>query len=343
MSEPLRSLHIGVGGRGHWPLHHAASAGFQPVALCDTSEESLAAAREMTGLDESACFTEPAAAMEDGGIDCVIVCTPTRLHVPLAKLALEHGLPVLVEKGMAPDFETALDLVRAADRARIPVCVAQNYRYNAVERTFARCLHNPDDPHHPGPIHSVNYIQHRVRPEPRTLNYPFASVWDMSCHHFDNLLFWLGPIARMTATSYAAPWSAYTHDNNTAALMRFESGAAVTYEHTHDAARAGLAIEFHGECGALWLAGKEVKFSQRPTEQFGSRPVQDVPAADAPAERGVLADFRGYILDGAEPGISAKRNLEVMAMCQMMVQSISEDRGVHREDMPALNDGVGAS
>lgn len=343
MSELLRALHIGVGGRGQWPLQHAAAAGFQPVALCDTSEASLAKAREKTGLDASACFTETAAAMEAGGIDCVIVCTPTRLHVPLAKLALEHGLPVLVEKGMAPNFGTALELVEAADRTGIPVCVAQNYRYNAVERTLARCLHHPDDPHHPGPVHSVNYIQHRVRPDPRTLDYPFASVWDMSCHHFDNLLFWLGPVARMTATAYAAPWSAYPHDNNTAALMRFESGASVTYEHTHDAARGGMVLQFHGERGALSLQGGGVAFSERPTEQFGSRPAQDVPAADAPAEAGVLRDFRTYIRDGVEPGISAKRNLEVMAMCQMMVRSITEDRAVRREDLPKRVDGVPAA
>jgi len=50
----------------------------------------------------------------------------------------------------------------------------------------------------------VDYLQHRVRPVPVTLTYPFASVWDMSCHHFDNLPCSLGPVAEVTAHAYRA-------------------------------------------------------------------------------------------------------------------------------------------
>src|SRR5688500_19437358 len=53
----------------------------------------------------------------------------------LAKKCIDAGVPVLVEKGMAPNWNDACDLVRAARSKSAIVAVAQNYRYNAMERT----------------------------------------------------------------------------------------------------------------------------------------------------------------------------------------------------------------
>src|SRR5687767_14454226 len=84
----LRVLHVGVANRGTWPLEHCnASTGFAPAALCDVSEGALAAARDKTGLSESACFSDFDRALSSADVDCVIACVPTVLHVPLAKKA----------------------------------------------------------------------------------------------------------------------------------------------------------------------------------------------------------------------------------------------------------------
>jgi predicted dehydrogenase len=185
----LRVLHVGVGNRGVWPLTKCtADTGFVPTLLCDVSPANLRSARELTGLPESACFTDAARAIAHGEVDCVIGCVPTIFHVPLAKQAIAAGLPVLIEKGMAPDWPSAQDLAQAVARVGAVAAVAQNYRYGAVERTIRAALRDPTHPAHPGDVHLVLYTQNRVRPEPRTLTYPFASVWDMSCHHFDTLL-----------------------------------------------------------------------------------------------------------------------------------------------------------
>ena len=338
MDRILRSLHIGVGNRGRWPLEQCKpEIGYQPAALCDPDSAMLAAAREMTGLDESQCYTDPATAMKQPGLDCVVICAPTQFHVPLTKLAMEHGLPALVEKGMAPDFPAAVELVKAVEQAKQPVCVAQNYRYTPLHRTFKNCLTDESHPAHPGHVHSVTYIHHRVRPEPRTLTWPFSSIWDMSCHHFDNLLDLFGAVDTITAQSYAMPGSAYPHDNNTAALMRFANGTFVTYEHGHDAARTQLVLCFHGRRGALWHDNNQVFFCERPTEQFGSCPPREVPLVEGTGTRGVLADFHRYVCQGVEPGISARNNLEVMAMCHMMVESIRSQQTISRTRIDAAH------
>ena len=189
---PLRVLLVGVGNRGVWPLERCtAETGFVPAALCDVRESALREARERTGLPSSVCYEHYTEALARSGpdIDCIIICAPTIFHVPYASQAVEAGLPVLVEKGMGPDWVSARSLATiSADRGG-RVCVVQNYRYNRLERTIRQALTDPKHPGHIGKVHLVTYSHQRVRPDPRTLTYPFASVWDMSCHHFDNLAF----------------------------------------------------------------------------------------------------------------------------------------------------------
>ena len=336
-SGPLRVLHVGVGNRGVWPLEKCtAETGFVPAALCDVRESALREARERTGLPESVCYENYTEALARSGpeIDCIIICAPTIFHVPYASQAVEAGIPVLVEKGMGPDWASARALTTITSDRGGKVCVAQNYRYNRLERTIRRALIEPEHPQHPGAVHLVSYAQQRVRPLPRTLTYPFASVWDMSCHHFDNLAFWFGPIASMTAQSWGAKWSAYSHDNNTTAHIRFESKVRGHYIHTHDAARASLRIEIHGERGALVFDEDEgLTFNERPLEQFGTSPIQQVELDEARGETDLLQDFHAYITRGVEPGVSVRNNLETMAACEMMVRSITERRECFRKEL----------
>lgn len=332
----LRVLHVGVANRGRWPLERCNErTGFKPAALCDVSADALAGARKLTGLDEKDCYTDFDRALAEADVDCVIICTPTVLHVPLATKCIAAGKPVLVEKGMAPDWASAQALVRRATEAGAIVAVAQNYRYNSAERAIWRAINDPAYPWHLGAVHMMQYTQLRVRPHPRTLVYPFASVWDMSCHHFDNLLAWFGPMREMTAHSWRATWSPYEHDNNTAAHIVFENGTHVQYIHTHDAARNVLTIHAHGEKGAFVQEENRLSFNERPLEQFGTRPVVEVKGEPSEGESDLLRDFHAYITEGREPGISARNNLETMAACEMMVRSITLGRTVRRSELDA--------
>lgn len=330
----LRTLHVGVANRGIWPLQRCKpEVGFTPVALCDVGPEALAKGRELTGLGESACFNDIDKALDQVDVDAVIICAPTTFHVTLATKAIERGKPVLMEKGMAPNWADAKQLVDLVQQKDSILAIAQNYRYNAVERTVYRAINDPQHPAYLGPVHLLTYTQHRVRPNPRTLTFPFASVWDMSCHHFDNMLYWLGAMKEMTAFSFAADWSAYKYDNNTGAHIVMDSGINVQYMHTHDAARGSLEIQVHGERGALVVEGKKITFNERPTEQFGKRPVVDVELEAGDSEADVLDAFYQYITQGIEPGISARNNLETMAACEMMVRSAQNHNTCRRSDL----------
>lgn len=342
-ADPLRVLHVGVGNRGQWPLAACGkSENFASAALCDVSQRALAEARKQTGIGSYSCFQSLEQALTELGasLDCAIICSPTRFHVLQAELCLKAGLSVLVEKGMAPGWYSACHLVAAAREAKGRACVAQNYRYNSVEQTVRQALSDPEHPAHPGRVHQVTYNQQRVRPEPRTLDYPFASVWDMSCHHFDTLSFWFGALSHCTAFAWQATWSAYQHASNTSAHLEYENGVVVHYLHTHDAARAGIALEIHGERGCLSFTqadngDSEVSFSARPAEQFAVCPRSEVPLAQADGEAALLQDCHAYFSGGQEPGVSVSNNLETMAACEMMVRSIKGNRRVSRRELDA--------
>jgi predicted dehydrogenase len=337
MNAPLKVLHVGVANRGQWPLQYCTPAtGFVPTTLCDVNPEALAQARVQTGLPPTACFNDLDQAIDGSKVDCAIVCAPTIYHAPIAYKMMAANIPVLIEKGMAPDWNTARRLTTAVRENKAVVAISQNYRYKSLEKTIWNAIQNPNFSAYLGKVHQLSYTEQRVRPIPRTLNYPFASIWDVSCHHLDNLQFWLGPISDMTAFSWKAEWSTYPYDNNTSAHIRYQNGTHVHYIHTHDAARYNLEIEVHGERGALLYRDDLLTFNERPLEQFGKRPIVPVTLLESDNEGDLLRDFHRYIVEKVEPGISARYNLLTMAACEMMVRSIAEKRTVGHGEMENL-------
>ncbi len=332
----LRTIHVGVGARGEWPIEvMGTDPRFQPVALVDVNRDFLARAQARLQLPDTAIFGDVLTALRSVEADAVVICTPTVTHAELARIAFAHGKHVLVEKGMTMDWEEAKALVREAEQAGARFCVAQNYRYFANMATIKQLLNAADHPHHPGKIEIVDFIHHRYRPEPRTLNYPYAMVWDMSCHHVDLLAYWLGQISRVTALSYNTSWSQYTHDANIAALIEYAGGAVCYYVLTHSATISDWRIMLQGEQGTLRTGDVPgISFYQRPSGQLGSsEPVAcDVPRYPA-SEQGVADDFYRFVTEGVEPGISGRNNLETLAVCEMLVRSAGERRPVQRSEL----------
>jgi len=308
---------------------------FAPVAVVDMNPEFRERARIQLDLPETAAFADLETALAQVDAEAVVICTPTRTHGPLARQAFAAGRHVLVEKGLTLDWEEAKSLVAAADAAGVKLCVAQNYRYAADERAVTALLNDPSHPFHPGRVEIVDYVHHRYRPEPRTLDYPFAMVWDMSCHHLDSLGCWLGPLRRVTAHAYNATWSRYIHEANIAAILEYASGAVCQYVLTHTATLGEWRVTLQGERGALRLRDTPgVRFYPCPTQTFGSSdPIPcDIPPAPR-SEQGVADDFHRYLTEGIEPGISGRNNLETLAGCEMLVRSSRESRPIKRSEL----------
>lgn len=75
-----------------------------------------------------------------GDLDLVVVATPNRFHVPLGLAALGSGLPVVIDKPMAPTAQEGRDLIAAAAGRGLLLTVFQNRRWDGDFLTLRRLL-----------------------------------------------------------------------------------------------------------------------------------------------------------------------------------------------------------
>jgi predicted dehydrogenase len=334
VNGPLRTIHVGVGGRGRWPVEVLGDdPRFQPVGLVDLAPEPLAAARERLGLPERVCFASVEAALAALEADALVVCTPTRTHAAVCRAGFAAGKHVLVEKGMTLDWAEAAALVAEAEAAAVRFCVSQNYRYTAEVRALREAIASGRY----GRPHLIDLINHRHRPFPRTLDYPGAMVWDMACHHFDNLVHLFGPLARATAVTHGAPWSPYAHDAGVTAALEFASGPLCSYLLTHQATVPDYRWTLQSEAGMLRSRGDGgwEWIPRGPVQQFapGGAPEPVAPVAPLRSEQGVVDDWLAWIGGADEPGISGRHNLETLAACEMVLRSAASRRTIERDEL----------
>lgn len=122
---------IGAGTHGARYLRHAARdvPGMAAGALCRRNRD---AAHKLAAELGARPFTEAAELVASPAVDGVIVCTPPSSHFPLARLVLEAGKPLLLEKPLTGTLAEAEQLAPLA--AATPVMVAHTLRWNPVIR-----------------------------------------------------------------------------------------------------------------------------------------------------------------------------------------------------------------
>ena len=299
---------------------------WEPVALVDVNETFLQNAREKTGLEKSACFSSLEEATKAVEADAALICTPTETHAPFARVGFEAGLHVLVEKGMTTDLALAKQLVKEGEESGVRFCVAQNYRYQPLQQTIKGIL----DEGTCGTPAIVDLIHHRYRPNPRTLNYLNAMIWDMSCHHFDNLNFWFGPVKTVTARTFNPPWSQYPYDSGVYAILEYENGMVCNYGLTHCAQNSSYHLRMQMDEGTLRAYDVE-GIELQPTA--GGEPKTIEPLSLPRSEQLVLNALSEYIRDGVEPGISGRNNLQTLALCQATCDAASTGATVKMADL----------
>ena len=78
--------------------------------------------------------------VSDGNVDLVYIATPHSHHYPHAKLALEHGRPVLVEKAFTANAKEAEELIDLAHRKNIFLTEAIWTRYMPLSHKIGEIM-----------------------------------------------------------------------------------------------------------------------------------------------------------------------------------------------------------
>lgn len=138
------SARIGVVGSGWWATQaHLPSLQANPDAIIAGIADTDPVRRETAAR---AFGDPPTFPTLEGLLECeldgVVISTPHASHHPLAALALDHGLHVLLEKPMTIEPADAHDLVRRAEDAGVELIVGYPYHFNrqslALRETIAR-------------------------------------------------------------------------------------------------------------------------------------------------------------------------------------------------------------
>jgi scyllo-inositol 2-dehydrogenase (NADP+) len=200
---PLRVGLVGYGLAGaafHAPLI-ATTPGLRLDAVVTSSPERREQLHrehpDARPLDSATqLLADPAA------LDLIVIASPNRTHVPLARAALRAGLPVVVDKPLAATAAEAAELVDLAEQLGLMLTVFQNRRWDNDFLTLRRLV----DAGALGRVLRYESRFERWRPQIaggwRELPDPAevgGTLYDLGSHLVDQALTLLGPVTDVYA------------------------------------------------------------------------------------------------------------------------------------------------
>ncbi|MCL3860712.1 Gfo/Idh/MocA family protein [Actinotalea sp. K2] len=134
-------------------------------------------------------------------LDVVVVASPTGRHVEHALALIDAGVPVVVDKPLALDADSARGVVHAARQAGVPLTVFQNRRWDSEQRTLRALLERKAL----GEVHRFERRWERWRPVPKdrwkenAVGDGGGLLLDLGAHLVDSAVQLFGPVDEVYA------------------------------------------------------------------------------------------------------------------------------------------------
>jgi predicted dehydrogenase len=341
-----------AGGTFHAPFI-AATPGLHLATVVTSNAERAEAARARHP-DVEILPTAEALWERAGDHELVVVAAHNRVHVPLGLAAIAAGLPVVIDKPVAPSGEDAEGLAAAARAAGVPVVPYHNRRWDGDFRTLRGLLGAGEL----GEVMRYESRFERWRPAPR----PGARreepgpgeaggvLFDLGTHLIDQALTLFGPVV----AAYAEIETRQPHrevDDDTFLALAHASGVRSHLWASHVAADRGPRLRVLGAHAAYVKHGLDVQaaqlqagmrpgeagFGAEPREAWGalrageqSRPVPTEPGNYAGFYAGVAATVR----EGADPPVALDDAIHGLHVIEAAFESARTGRVVRPADAP---------
>ncbi len=271
MSGDLGAAIVGCGVIG---LNHARAIarteGIRVTALVDVeaaAAEALAQGVAGEGGGRPRAFDDLGSALAAGGVDLVVICTPSGLHAAQAEEALAAGAHVLVEKPLDVELPRArriLDLARRhPDRV---VSVMSQHRFDPAAEVVARTVRAGGFGRITGAVATVSWW--------RSQQYYDSGRWrgtwrldgggalmNQGVHTVDLLLWFLGRPVEVAASVARMAHDGIEVEDVAAATVRFASGAlAVLHATTAAYPGIGTRVQVHGTLGSAVIHDDRLEY-----------------------------------------------------------------------------------
>lgn len=332
----MATLRIGLIGAGWVTQHHlhgwkALGDEAAVVAIADPSVENAKRRAQEFGIP--ACFPSAQEMLATASIDAVDIAAPRAVHAELARLAADHGLPILCQKPLAPTLAEAERLV-ADINVRVRLMVHENWRFRAYYRKAAEwiaqgriggvkaasltLLTSGTVPDAEGRLPAIER-QPFMRTETRML------VAEVLIHHLDTLRMLLGPLKVCSAAL-----------SQTCADLAGEDGAVIQLQTTDGAGVAVFAsfathgapaeltdrLIVTGKRGTIRLDGAELSMSGAEQERLRFDPL----AVYRDSYAAVIGHFVRALRSGTPFETSAEDNLHTLRLVEDCYRLSGRDR-----------------
>jgi predicted dehydrogenase len=171
-------INVGIIGYGYWGPNVArnfnACKGTKLIAICDLKQKRLDLAKSHYPFIE--VFSDPKDLISSENIDVVAVVTPVFSHYELAKMALEYGKHVFVEKPFTSNVAQGEKLINLADKNNLKIMVDHTFLFTGAVRKMREIV----DSGELGPL----FFYDSVRVNLGLFQHDINVVWDLAPHDF---------------------------------------------------------------------------------------------------------------------------------------------------------------
>lgn len=285
-------LRIGVLGGGYWGRNVVRSLkaieGVEVKAICDPHEKSREELKVL--FPTVTLIEEPEDLMADPEIDAICIVTPPSLHYLPAKVALQAGKHVFVEKPMAMSYEEGHELVELAKKKGKVLFVDETFLYDPALLLVKELLQK-------GAIGEIRYVvserlgMGRIRCD--------SNVWWNSAPHDLSIIRFLLPQKPLTIAVTGKAFLQEELEDVVLANLELEGGIPVWVYLSWCHPKSTACLTVVGEKGAVFYEGRfakrqvvlyKFKFEIRPTEYVWGVPSPNLIPAEV-KEESVWTDF----------------------------------------------------
>src|SRR5438132_1489521 len=169
-------IRTGVIGYGYWGPNIVRNLrsleGCQLAAVCDQSPVALRRVRQ--AYPDLPVSTNPRDLLTSPQIDAVAVVTPVGTHFELAKVALEYGKHVFVEKPFTCTTQQAEELIELADRKNLRIMVDHTFLFTGAVRKIRQLIEE-------GVLGDLYYYD-STRVNLGLFQHDVSVIWDLAPH-----------------------------------------------------------------------------------------------------------------------------------------------------------------
>lgn len=293
MGAVSEKLKVGVLGGGYWGRNVVralkAIEGVEVKAICDPHEGTR---KELKALFPTVALLEdPEDLLADPEIDAVCIVTPPSLHYLPAKVALQAGKHVFVEKPMAMSYEEGLELVKLAEEKGKVLFVDETFLYDPALSLVKELLEG-------GTIGEIRYVvserlgMGRIRCD--------SNVWWNSAPHDLSIIRFLLPQRPLSITVTGRAFLQEELEDVAIAHVELERGILVLVHLSWYHPKTTASLTVIGEKGAVFYEGRfakrqvvlySFKLGGRPTDYVWGVPSPNLIPAQVKEER-IWTDFR---------------------------------------------------